>query len=145
MEIEIKVPAVPVAQPRQRHRAFTGGNGKTFVQNYTPAKHPVQAYKATVRMAFEEVYTGPPIIGPLRCDLVFVMPRPQNMIWKTREMPRVFHGKKPDYENLIKGTVDALTGLAWLDDSQIAQGETQKWIAAGDEQPHVLIRIKELE
>ena len=66
------------------------------------------------------------------------------MIWKTREMPRAFHSSKPDRDNLDKAVMDALKGLAWIDDSQVCQGEIQKWIAAGDEQPHALILITEL-
>jgi Holliday junction resolvase RusA-like endonuclease len=145
--IEIKIPAIPVAQPRQRHRFVKGGgpNGKGFVHNYTPSKHPVQDFKATVRMAFEQAYSGAPLTGPLRCDAEFVMPRPQNMIWKTREMPRAFHAKKPDRDNLDKALMDALKGLAWLDDSQVCQGNVEKWIASGSEQPHVFIRITALD
>ena len=96
-------------------------------------------------MAFENSYSGPPLTGPLRCDLTFVMPRPKSMIWKTREMPRAFHASKPDRDNLDKAVMDALKGIAWIDDAQVCQGEIQKWIAGGDEQPHALIRIAELE
>lgn len=142
IEIQIKVPAVPVAQPRQRHRTVKTNAGKSFVQNYTPAKHPVQSFKATVRMAFESAYSGPPLTGPLRCDLVFVMPRPQSMIWKTRAMPRVPNQKKPDIDNLSKAVFDALNGAAFVDDSMIYYVSVQKYIASGDEAPHVIISLK---
>ena len=143
MEIEITVPSVPVAMPRQRFRTVNTAN-RSFVQNYTPVKHPVQDFKATIRLAFAAAYQGSPLSGPLRCDLVFVMPRPQSMVWKTRKMPRDFHAKKPDRDNLDKAVMDALKGLAWNDDAQICQGSIEKWIAGGDEQPHVSIRIREL-
>lgn len=108
---------------------------------YEPTKHPVAAFKATVRMAFQEAYSGPPLTGPLRCDLVFVFPRPQAMIWKTREMPRAWHAKKPDRDNCDKSVMDALKGIAWIDDAQVCDGSLKKYIAAGDEQPHVVIRL----
>lgn len=95
-------------------------------------------------MAFENAYQGAPLAGPLRCDLVFVMPRPKGLIWKTKAMPRLFHASKPDRDNLDKAVMDALKGLAWNDDAQVCQGSIEKWIAAGDEQPHVVIRIAEL-
>jgi len=148
--LEFTVPAVPVAQPRARASTF---NGK--VQMHTPTSikqsdgsrkaHPIVNFKATVRMAFKEQYSGSPLMGPLRCDLTFVMPRPKAMLWKTRAMPRTPHDKKPDRDNLDKAFMDALKGLAWLDDAQVCQGEIQKWIASGNEQPHVRVRIETLE
>lgn len=142
--IRLIVPAVPVAMPRQRHRTVKTGAG-SFIQNYTPSKHPVQEFKATVRMALREAYQGPPLTGPLRCDCTFIMPRPQALVWKTKPMPRIPHDKKPDRDNLDKAVMDALRGLAWVDDSQNAFGEIQKWIAAGDEQPHAVITITQVE
>lgn len=144
MEIKLHVPAVPVAQPRQRHRTVNTKGGRSFIQNYTPEKHPVQSFKATVRMALKRIYQGPPLTGPLCVDCVFVMPRPQSMVWKTKPMPRIPHDKKPDRDNLDKAVCDALKGLAWVDDSQAADGRIQKFIAAGDEQPHAVITITPL-
>jgi Holliday junction resolvase RusA-like endonuclease len=143
--IIIRVPAVPVAQPRQRHRLVKTGSGKEFIQNYSPAKHPVTTFKATVRHAFHEAYKGPPLTGPLRCDCLFVMPRTSDLIWKTRPMPRLPHAKKPDRDNLDKAVMDALKGLAWIDDSQVCQGTIEKCIAAGNEQPHAVITITQVE
>lgn len=56
-------------------------------------------------------------------------------------MPRLPHAKKPDRDNLDKAYLDALRGLLWIDDAQICDGRIEKWIAAGDEQPHVLITV----
>lgn len=138
--IKVIVPAVPIAQPRARASTFGG-----HVRIYTPTKHPVTAFKATVRMAFQQAYQGPPLTGPLRCSLTFVFPRPQAMIWKKREMPRVWHPKKPDRDNCDKAVMDALKGIAWIDDAQVCAGEILKFIASGDEQPHVVITLEELD
>ena len=96
-------------------------------------------------MASREVYAGPPLEGALRVDAVFVLPRPQNRRWKTREMPRYFHTGKKDIDNLQKSLWDALTGILWFDDGQIAASDTVKVVAAGDEQPHVEITVFRLE
>jgi len=66
------------------------------------------------------------------------------MVWKTRPMPREPHAKNPDRDNCDKALMDALKGLAWNDDSQVCQGEIQKWIAAGNEQPHALVTITKI-
>lgn len=142
--ISFTVPAVPVAQPRQRHR-IAGRPGKQFVQNYTPATDPVTAFKATVRMAAQQaIGQMQPLSGPLAVDLIFVFPRPQAKVWKSKPMPRYFHTGKPDRDNLCKSLQDALNGLAWVDDAQICAGTIEKYHAAGDEQPHCVVTIKEI-
>jgi Holliday junction resolvase RusA-like endonuclease len=141
--ISFTVPGVPVAQPRQRHRVVTSG-GRTFAQNYTPAKDPVNTFKAAVRMAAAAAYQGPPLAGPLSVSLTFVMPRPGRLIWKKREMPRVWAPVKPDRDNLEKSLQDTLNGQLWIDDSQIVAGEVRKVYAAGDEQACVEVRVSVL-
>lgn len=142
--ISFTVPAVPIAQPRQRHRVISSG-GRSFAHNYTPAKDPVNAFKAAVQLHAAQAHTGAPLLGPLSVRMVFVMPRPKSMIWKTRPMPRVPHTGKPDRDNLMKSAQDALNELLWKDDSQICAGPVEKWIASGDEQPHVEITVTAMD
>lgn len=147
--ISFVVNAVPVAQPRQRHRVIQKKGGKAFAHNYTPKDSPVNDYKKAVRYegmkAFRIRTNAKPLKGPIVVDFVFVMPRPKSKVWKTKPMPREPHIGKPDRDNLIKSTQDALNGCIWRDDSQIFAGETVKWIAAGDEEPHVEITVTRLE
>ncbi len=131
----IVVPAIPIAQPRPR-AAVCGQRAAVY-----HAKGPVDAFKATVRLAAAEVYRGPPLDGPVCVNLVFTFPRPKSMIWKIKPMPRLRHAKKPDRDNLDKAVLDALTGLMWRDDAQVCDGSITKWIAAGDEQPGVEITV----
>lgn len=139
-EIRFTVPSIPIAQPRQRHRvAFAGG--KAFARNYTPANAPVNFFKAAVQMAAAKAYSGPPLAGPLCVDLTFVFPRPKSKVWKKRDMPRLWHTGKPDRDNIIKSFQDALNGLLWVDDAQICAGEVFKYVASGEEQPHVEVRV----
>lgn len=144
MRITFFVPAVPVAQPRQRHRVVQSG-GRSFATNYTPRNSPVQDFKATVRQAASAVYQGQPLQGPVIMRLVFVMPRPRGLIFKKKPMPRAPHCGKPDCDNLFKSTVDALAGTVLRDDKQVYRVEMEKWVAAGNEQPHVEVTIISLE
>jgi len=82
VKIEFSVPAIPVSQPRQRHR-IAGSPGKQFVHNYTPADHPVQNFKASVRMAFRQAYQGAPVEGSIFMKIEAVFPRPARLIWKS--------------------------------------------------------------
>lgn len=135
------VPTVPVAQPRQRHRIVQGHNGRMFASNYTPKNDPVNAFKAAIQLAAADVLGGPPTDSPVVVTLTCVMPRPKGKVWKTKPMPRYPHTSKPDAENIGKAVLDALTGLAWRDDSQVYSLLIEKYVAAGNEAPHVDIEI----
>lgn len=140
--IEFVVPSVPIAQPRQRQAVRQMG-GKAVATNYTPAKHPVNAFKAAVQAAYQQAAGDrAPIDGPVRLTLLFVMPRPKGKFWKTKPMPRYWHTSKPDSDNLEKGVKDALNKLAWLDDSQVVDTRNAKVVASGDEAAKVSIVIE---
>ena len=141
--IALRIPTVPIAQPRQRSRVFTTRDGKTITQNYTPTRHPVNSFKADVRAAVSRVLSAP-LEGPVALRVVFVLPRPKRLIWKRREMPRVPHTSRPDLDNLVKSTKDALNGLAWRDDSQVVELSAGKCYASGNELPGVEIAIEEV-
>lgn len=130
--IYVRVPAVPVGQPRQRHRVVHAG-GRAFASNYTPKNSPVNDYKATLRLAAQEAYGGAPLDGPLAVTLVFVFP--------SKRKCRIYKATKPDGDNLAKSTLDALNGLTFKDDSQVVDLHILKMHAAADEQPHVEITI----
>lgn len=141
--IRIRVDMEPIAQPRQRSRIVQPRDGEPYVQNYTPAKHPVQNYKRCLQVAASR-FSGQPLNGAIRCNVLFVFPRPQSRVWKTKPMPREYHTKKPDRDNLDKAVLDALSGVVWTDDSRVCDGRITKVIAAGNEEPHVLITITPL-
>lgn len=139
MTIDFTIPAIPVAQPRQRHRVMQIA-GKAISTNYAP-RHPVDGYKATVRHAATVAYAGAPLEGPLFLEVVFVFPRPK--LPKKAGNGRLPHCKKPDVDNLLKSLCDSLNGLLFGDDRQIASAMVRKVIAAADEQPHVEVKLSE--
>jgi Holliday junction resolvase RusA-like endonuclease len=140
MKIQFTIPGVPVAQPRQRHRVIQSA-GRAFATNYTPAKHPVNAWKAVARIAAMQAYDGPVLDEPLILTAIMVFPRPANRIWKSKPMPREPKTGKPDLDNCAKA-FDALTGQVWRDDALIFRAVLEKWIASGDEQPHTEVTIE---
>jgi Holliday junction resolvase RusA-like endonuclease len=137
--ITIYVPALPVAQPRPTVSTQGG-----FARAYTKAESPVHAFKAAVAMAAHGAYQGAPLTGPLWLEIECVFKRPKGKIWKTKPMPRERHWKRPDRDNVEKAVMDSLGGILWNDDAQVCDGPITKWIASGDEQPHVLLTLKQL-
>lgn len=151
--IQFTVPCIPVAQPRPRATLAHGGKGArmhevTHIKNPTTGErkpHPIAAFKASMRHESALAYSGAPLAGALLVRFVFVMPRPSSMRWSKRPMPRAWHTKKPDAENIAKAALDALTGLLWIDDAQVVQLAITKVIASGNEQPSVSVEVEELD
>lgn len=138
--ISFVVPGVPVSQPRQRHAIIAGK-----LRNYTPQNHPVQSFKAAVRLCASAANAGkPPATGPLLVECIFVFPRPKGKRWKNKPMVREYKSVKPDCDNITKALLDSCKGILWVDDAQIAVLNTSKFIASGDEQPHTEITVQEL-
>lgn len=143
MKIYFEVPSVPVAQPRARATAINGQARMYEAAN----SHPIHAFKASVRMAAAGAYDGPPIEAALVMDVLCVFPRPANMRWKTKPMPRVpsLSSRNGDADNVAKGVMDALNGTLYLDDKQVFDLRVRKFVASGDEQPHVEVSLATLE
>lgn len=85
--------------------------------------------------------------GAIRIGLQFVMPRPKahygtgkNASILKGSAP-VRHTSKPDLDKLIRCVKDALTGVAWKDDSQVCEVEAGKKYG---EPTGVEIEIKEV-
>lgn len=137
MNICFTVPGVPVAQPRQRHAVIAG-----HLRNYTPTRHPVNAFKAAAQFAARQVYgEGPPLMGPISVEITAIFPRPKGRIWKTKPMPRTPKVGKPDADNIFKSLADALTGICWRDDSQLTDVTVRKREAGGDEQARTEVKV----
>lgn len=140
MEVTFTIPAIPVAQPRHR-AAVVNGRAMTYE---APKSAPIHAFKATARMAYQTNAPGGPYAGPLALQLTCVFPRPKAKTRKRTDNPRLWHAIRPDCDNLAKSVMDALNGLAWVDDSQIAWLHVEKHYGEPNEQPCVEVTIYSL-
>ena len=125
-EIRLWVPGPPIAQQRPRAVAV---KGKARVYHPNGAS---KQYKRQIALKARQAFSDP-LAGPVVLALRFCMPRPKSRVWKTKEMPREWHTKKPDIDNLMKSVMDALNGIAWHDDSQVCETRAMKCVASGYE------------
>ena len=143
--VTFKVDCVPVGQPRVK--ATTRGG---FTSVYTPTKtstgksNGIAEFKAAIKVAALQARDAPPFTGPVVISVDFVFPRPSLMIWKKKPMPRVWHTKKPDIDNAFKAAADAISKILFVDDAQICDQRARKYIASGDEEPHVSVTVIEI-
>lgn len=75
----------------------------------------------------------------VRLTVGFYLPRPKK--YQRRGLP-VAHLKKPDVDKLVRGVLDALTSVAWLDDSQVVELVAVKQYADVDDPPRVTILVE---
>jgi Holliday junction resolvase RusA-like endonuclease len=85
-----------------------------------------------------------PLSGPLKLEVLFLMPRPARLRWKKRAMPRCWHASKPDLDNLVKAGKDSLKEILWHDDSQVAELAASKMHCSGQEAPGVTVVLERL-
>ena len=111
--IQITIPGH--VQPKERPRATRTGH------TYTPKK--TRAYEEAVRAAYMEQHGQTMLTGPLAAEITVYMAVPASAPKQAREAMmagEILPTKRPDIDNVAKGILDALNGLAFEDDRQIA-------------------------
>lgn len=141
------VPGVP--QPGGSKRGFAMQNkatGKWRAVITEDAKKNAP-WRAVVALAAREAISEP-FTGPVVVSFEFRMPRPRGHYGSGRNLgvlkagAPVMHTNKPDRTKLMRSTEDALTGIAWRDDTQVVDGPTSKRYT-DDGRPGCLITITE--
>lgn len=111
-------------QPKKRGRIVKLKTG------YTIKKHPDTERAEQVFALLSNAYLpSEPITGPVEVSIRFVFEvTPSWPAWKRSAAlaGRYLHTKKPDLDNLVKLVLDALNGLAWVDDTQVVAGKLVK-------------------
>ena len=100
-------------------------------------------WRALVSDAAAKAHQGPPLAGPLRLDVEFVLPRPKHHTGAhgLKASAPHHHTSAPDATKLLRSTEDALRGICWGDDAQVAVQTVSK--RYGD-RPGALVRVSRL-
>lgn len=87
-----------------------------------------QAWREKMAEAARSHYKGPAFEGPVEMQIIFWMKRPKSHYQKRKRKPDApfHHDKIPARTILLRHVEVALTGILWLDASQIVSGETHK-------------------
>lgn len=123
------------------NRIGRGRGGKPIIFSSKRKKD----YQFLVQAAAARYRPNRPITGPVRLDLTFVLPRPKCLLRKCDPDGLIPHTRRPDRDNLVKGTQDGLSLAGfWLDDAQICDGRTLKFYAERNGQPRIVVSIEEV-
>lgn len=116
------VPGPPVGKARARTVLSRGR-----VHSYTPNK--TTAYESTVRLAFAKAFPRHvPLTGPIWLEVTAYFQPPKRLKLRNGKegYESVPHVTRPDASNIAKVVEDALNGVAYRDDSQIASLSVDK-------------------
>ena len=131
----IHIEPVEQARPRATHRG-------RHITMYDPAK--VKKFKKELSQLVRSQYKDEPLDGMLEVELSFYR-QVQKSLSKI-ERARRLSGEhrptvKPDLDNYIKSTLDALNGILWTDDARIVDLHAHKYYS---DDPHIEITVTEL-
>ena len=112
-----------------------------YVAAGTPhSRHMLQEWEHNLRVDATTAMNGrEPSTSCIRFMCEFQMPVPKTTIRKD-QLGWLGHTKKPDVDKLLRAVLDALTGIVWVDDSQVAFATANKTFAwNGRPGAHIII------
>jgi Holliday junction resolvase RusA-like endonuclease len=130
-DVLIEVPLPPKGKGRPR-ATRTG-------RVYTPAE--TRRWETTLAMMAAERLPEVVLEGPLRVDVLAVLPRPKRLLRKSDPDGLLWAPAKPDTDNVVKALLDALKAF-WRDDAQVVELVAHKVYAERDGRPRMVIRIR---
>lgn len=110
----------PVPQPRPRVSTRGG-----FARAYVPAKHAVHPYRQALALAAKAAGCKPHA-EPVDVVIDLVFSRPKSHLNKSGVKPTAPCLPRVDIDNCAKAVLDALNGIAWVDDSQVSRLVVEK-------------------
>jgi Holliday junction resolvase RusA-like endonuclease len=127
-------------RPRGKGRHRTTKSGHAFTPKATRA-----AEKEIATLAMIARPPGPLMTGTveLSIEAVFRIPKSWPNVLRTDALGgRIEYTGKPDRDNLVKLYMDALNGVAWIDDAQVNRGAI---VRRYGEPERVEVKVRELQ
>ena len=130
--VSFYTPGIPA--PQGSKTGYIRGGRVVLVESSKKVKPWREAVALVARRHCPE-----PLDGPVRVTVDFIMPRPKSLPKRVKQ-----HVKRPDLDKLLRSTNDALTGIAYQDDSQIVSIHGTKHYCHPDSDPGAIITIERI-
>ena len=128
----VRVDGIPA--PKGSARAIKRGGFAVLVASSSDANKRAQRSWADAVAWSAKAERATPIVGPVVVNVEFLLPRPKSV-------KRASHTVKPDLDKILRCTLDALTGIAFADDSQVVRVVASKHYASATTGPGANIHI----
>lgn len=121
--VSFRVPGKPIGKGRPR-----ATKRSKHIVLYTP--EATATYESTVALAASQAMAGQSLMtGPVDVLMRILLPIPAS--WSKRKQAAAAEGTlvpivKPDMDNVIKAIFDAINGVVWVDDTQVADLRVQR-------------------
>jgi len=142
--VTFRVPGDPVTKGSTR--SFNHAKTGAIITMDSNAKR-LEPWEATVKLAAAEAWDDKLTNGPVGLIIAFGFRRPKNHygtgrnaeVLKASAPMEVITFKRNDLDKLLRAVMDALTGVVYIDDAQVAYIEASKLYA---DKPGVRIQVK---
>ena len=126
---QFSVHGAPVAWGRARLQTRDRkGRALKKPRHFTPPK--TEAFEARIGWAAKESMRGrPPVVGPVRVEVMVYLPIPKSWPKYKRELAaqqQVYATSKPDWDNFGKAICDGMNAVVYVDDAQIIECRLRK-------------------
>jgi len=140
------VPGVPAPKGSWQGIPVRTNTGK--VTTVLRSDKRLEVWTAAVRLAATQAYSSKPWQTPVLLVGEFRFPRPQAHYWSSkkkqgqlRDTAPFFKESAPDIDKLARAVLDALTGVVYADDRQVAVALWTKRYVVGGEAPGAFIVV----
>lgn len=132
--IKLRFDLEPVAQARPRATRMAKG-----IRLYDPK--PTAMFKKYLHVVAKRQYQGEPLSGEIHVKVDYYRPVQKSL--SKAERTRRLNGTvrpvvKPDLDNYMKSSFDALNGILWADDAMIVEIHSNKWYS---DEPRIEIEV----
>ena len=138
-EFDCLIPGPPIGKGRPR-AAKMGSH----IRLYTPKK--TADWERSAALLARNAWSRPPSDDLCKAEIVAVFPRPKRLLRKKDPVHRLWHGSKPDIDNICKSVLDSLVmGGIIRDDTQVVLLMASTVYASKLEGPCVEVRLSSID
>ena len=138
-EFECLVPGPPIGKGRPRATQMGG-----HVRLYTPKK--TADWERSAALLARNAWRRGPSEDLCGVEIVAVFSRPQRLLRKKDPLQRIYHGSKPDIDNVAKSVLDSLVMAGVIrDDKQVVELFIRSVYASKEEGPCVEVRLSSID
>ena len=133
------IPGPPIGKGRPRGTSIGG-----HVRVYTPQK--TADWERAAALLMRQAWRNAPCEELVEVEVIAVFHRPKRLLRKKDPECRIWHGSKPDIDNVVKCALDAMVMAGVIrDDAQVVDIRARSMYASKSEGPALYVSMRDVE